>query len=346
MASVRIVLAILFAALSAPAMAQIDAAPKVHARLIAENTEIAPGQTLTVALEESIRDGWHTYWRNPGEAGEPTEITWQLPPGWKAGAIEWPHPKRLPAGPLMNFGYEGDPWLLVPLTAPLSAKPGRSITLKAHVNWLVCSETLCVPEDADLSLPLSISDHPAQPYATVGQQFDAARALLPRASPWPVVFHDGAFVDVFLAAPEDSTCAAQNSSPSRKVPSKRARRRDLARPKAGLFCRADAIGKGSKSLRSLGGVLVLTSDDGSLQALTANAVPGVVPAVAFVDDNGMTGALAFFFAFLGGLILNLMPCVLPILANEDAGRCARMRGAGHGVATPRAKACPMVQAPS
>jgi thiol:disulfide interchange protein len=329
MVSIRIILAGLLAVLSAPALAQIDAAPKVQAKLIGENTEIAPGGTVTVALEESIRPGWHTYWRNPGEAGAPTEIAWQLPRGWRAGGIEWPYPKRLPAGPLMNFGYEGKPWLLVPITAPASAKPDDNITLRAHVSWLVCSDTLCVPEDADLVLPLSISDHPAPAYATIAQQFDAARALLPRASPWPVVFHDGAFVDVFLAAPKLDVRRAE-FFPFEEGALKTSAQQKFGEAQSGLVLRLVRAAK-AKPLHSLGGVLVLTSGDGSIQALTANAAPGVVPAVEFPDDNGITGALAFLFAFLGGLILNLMPCVLPILAMK-ALAVASHANADHGEA--------------
>src|ERR1700685_3331388 len=86
------------------ALAQNDG-PKVHARLIAEGP-VVPGGSVTVALEENIRPGWHTYWINPGDAAAPTTIDWTLPPGWKAGIILWPRPKRLPVGPLMDYGFE------------------------------------------------------------------------------------------------------------------------------------------------------------------------------------------------------------------------------------------------
>src|SRR5438874_13694777 len=107
--------------LTGPALAQPEPGPKVHARLVAEDSAVAPGGTITVALEEKIAPAWHTYWKNPGDAGAPTEIQWSLPPGWKAGAIQWPRPKRLPVGPLMDYGYEGTPWLLTTLTAPTTA---------------------------------------------------------------------------------------------------------------------------------------------------------------------------------------------------------------------------------
>src|SRR5438128_7397967 len=92
-------------AMAAPAAAQDAPAPKVHARLVAEDKAVAPGGSITIALEEKIAEGWHTYWKNPGDAGAPTEIAWTLPPGWTADAIQWPRPKRLPVGPLMDYGY-------------------------------------------------------------------------------------------------------------------------------------------------------------------------------------------------------------------------------------------------
>jgi len=122
-------LAALALLIAVPAYAQgIDEAPKVHARLVAEDLSVPPGGTITVALEENIRDGWHTYWINPGDAGAPSEIKWSLPQGWSAGAIEWPTPKRLPVGPLMDYGYEGKLWLLQKLTVPADAKLGDTVT--------------------------------------------------------------------------------------------------------------------------------------------------------------------------------------------------------------------------
>ncbi|HEY5339068.1 MAG TPA: protein-disulfide reductase DsbD domain-containing protein, partial [Rhizomicrobium sp.] len=152
-------LLVLLAAAATPAWAQINAGPKVQASLIAESGEIAPGKSVTVALEENILPGWHTYWSNPGEAGLPTEIKWSLPPGWKAGPIAWPYPGRLPVGPLMQYGYEGKVWLLTTITAPADAKPGDVVTLKADADWLVCKE-VCIPEDQTVSVPVTVSATP------------------------------------------------------------------------------------------------------------------------------------------------------------------------------------------
>ena len=117
---------------------------------------VAPGGTVTVALNENIRKTWHTYWVNPGDSGAPTAITWHLPPGWTAGEIQWPYPKRLPVGPLMNFGYEDQVALLSDLKAPADAKPGDKATLSADVMWLVCSD-VCIPEETHLSLALAVA---------------------------------------------------------------------------------------------------------------------------------------------------------------------------------------------
>jgi thiol:disulfide interchange protein DsbD len=128
-----------------------DAIPKVNATLVAEHAGVTPGGTVAVALNEVIRKEWHTYWVNPGDSGAPTIINWHLPAGWTAAPIQWPYPKRLPVGPLMNFGYEDQVALISDVTAPADAKPGDTATLSADVMWLVCSD-VCIPEETHLSL--------------------------------------------------------------------------------------------------------------------------------------------------------------------------------------------------
>ncbi|HEY2048671.1 MAG TPA: protein-disulfide reductase DsbD domain-containing protein, partial [Caulobacteraceae bacterium] len=109
---------------AAPALAQVGPSPHAHVRLVADAKAAAPGSTLWVAVVMDQDPGWHTYWRNPGDAGEATQIAWTLPDGWRAGAIDWPVPRRLPLGPIMNYGYEGRAVLPVPITIPAGAKPG------------------------------------------------------------------------------------------------------------------------------------------------------------------------------------------------------------------------------
>jgi thiol:disulfide interchange protein DsbD len=308
-------LAILLAAIS-PAAAQVSPGPKVQASLVAESGEVAPGASVTVALQEIIAPGWHTYWSNPGEAGLPSEIKWSLPPGWKAGDIVWPYPKRLLVGPLMQYGYDGTVWLLMTVTAPADAKPGDIVTLKAAADWLVCKD-VCIPEDTALSLPLTVSASPIAPYATVKEQFEAARAKIPAASPWPVSFHAGeGHLDMFVASPSLTKMQLKDASffPSAEGVVEGMAPQQLGMADGGIVLRLTPPQK-AKPPQKLSGVLVLTSADGSVQALDVSASPGAVPSAQFADNGAQTGILtAILFALIGGLILNLMPCVLPILA--------------------------------
>src|SRR5437868_13640521 len=114
--------------------------PHVEAELISKNAALVPGQSATVALRLQIENGWHTYWRNPGDSGLPTTLDWKLPPGFRAGAIEWPAPKALPVGPLVNYGYDGTVLHLVNLDVPADLKPGSTVDLAARADWLVCKE--------------------------------------------------------------------------------------------------------------------------------------------------------------------------------------------------------------
>src|SRR5271169_724955 len=150
-------LALLFVSPAALALSgNTVATDNVKARLVSEVASVGPGQTFWVALELDIRDGWHTYWRNPGDSGEATTIKWQLPAGFKAGDIVWTTPHRFELPPLMNYGYAKHAVHLVKITAPNDLRPGSPIVLSAKASWLVCSD-VCIPEDADLQLKLPVS---------------------------------------------------------------------------------------------------------------------------------------------------------------------------------------------
>ena len=325
---------LLLLALAGPASAQAGQ-PKVAARLIAETGEIAAGQTVTVALEENIAPGWHTYWINPGEAGALATLDWSLPPGWRASAIEWPYPKRLPTGPLMDYGYEGKVWLLVKITAPADAPPGL-VTLHANANWLVCKQ-VCIPESAALPLPLTVGEG-APAYATIAEEFDAARAKLPTPSPWPAHFRNGATLDLFIASRALAAAKPDGAAffPYTEYMIVGRAQQQMAVAKDGVGLRLAA---GPKLKNALRGVLVLTSSDGSVKALEIDATPGPIPDMNFANAAGIGIVLALLFALIGGLILNLMPCVLPVLAmkalaiaakaGKDSGEAAR-EGVAYG----------------
>ena len=314
--------AALLLAFATPALAQVeDHSDRVAARLVAEQASAKPGGTVTIALEQVIRPHWHTYWVNAGDVGQATSLEWALPAGWKADALQWATPKRLPVGPFMDYGYEGKVWLLTNVAVPADAKMGDTIPLKATAHFLVC-EQVCVPQDTDLTLAMKVGDGAADP--AVAKDFAEARAALPVTSPWKINYALGPNLDLYAAAP---ALAAAHPTEVVFFPLKGGLVKGTA-PQLmgfasdGLVLRLvpdRAPDKAQDIAGALQGVLVLKSSDNSVQALSVDAPPGPVPAVSFSGGGAAAGGditlwVAILSAFIGGLILNAMPCVLPILA--------------------------------
>jgi DsbC/DsbD-like thiol-disulfide interchange protein len=147
---------------AAPLAAAPGAEPlHVTAALIAEGLPPAHGKPLWVGLRMRQQAGWHTYWKNPGDAGMPTRIEWKLPDGWSASGIMWPAPSRLPVGPLASYGYEGDLVLPVKLLPPANWDGKTPVQISARANWLVC-KNVCIPEDGSFTLKLPANPAPAE----------------------------------------------------------------------------------------------------------------------------------------------------------------------------------------
>ena len=149
---------LMLAALVAPLLAMaapgaVVATPQVRAELVAHAPDgVAAGQTLWLGLKIEHQPHWHTYWKNPGDSGLPTTLEWQLPDGVSAGEIQWPTPRKLPIGPLMNFGYEGR--LLLPVPVQLKQAPADGVMkIQLKAEWLVCKD-VCIPESGSFSLEL------------------------------------------------------------------------------------------------------------------------------------------------------------------------------------------------
>src|SRR5271169_488855 len=169
-----------------PAIAQsVVKTDNVCAELIAEVSEVKAGEPFWVALRETIRPHWHTYWKNPGDSGLPTEISWSLPAGAKAGAIVWPTPIFIDVGGIVNYGFEGDTFLLVKITPPADA--AGTFHLAANANWLVCSD-VCIPEEGKFALDLPVAAAASPADANTRALFDKARRDVPMESPWPARF--------------------------------------------------------------------------------------------------------------------------------------------------------------
>ena len=305
----------------------------VKAVLAAQTQGAAPGSTVYVALIQTIDKGWHTYWRNPGDAGEPTKIAWTLPDGWRAGDIVWPAPKRLPVGPLMNYGYEDQAILATPIEVPASAKVGQAAHLAARVQMLVCAD-VCVPQDANLTVdvPVVAGAAPADP--TWGAAIAAALAAAPKANGLSATYQlSGTTLRVAIAGPALAGLSGADAYFYPETPGLI----DQAKPQAidlgaqGLTFAATAGDVLTKGLApaNVGGVV--ETADGHAFEVSAPAGPpppqsGGLGPPAQTAQMGL--AVATLFAFLGGLILNLMPCVFPILSMKAASLIARPHEAG------------------
>src|SRR5271163_2377207 len=154
--------------------------------LVAQNQWIVAGRTLNLGLHFQLEKGWHIYWVNPGDSGEPPRVKWQLPAGVNADEIEWPTPRRLGTSSIVDFGYEDKVMLLVPLRAGAGAaglRPGESSAqISGEVKMLVCRE-MCIPGKVQVSLTLPVKSQPPAPDAQTAELFAAARKALPQRAP-------------------------------------------------------------------------------------------------------------------------------------------------------------------
>ncbi len=326
-------LLLLLALVAASAAAAPVKTQHVEAELVSERTALVPGQTTTVALRLKMADGWHTYWQNPGDSGLPTAITWKVPNDVSVGPILWPAPHALPAGPLLNFGYEGEVFLLTDVQLPASTPLGQPMTLKAKAEWLVCRET-CIPEDAALELEIPVADR-ADPYPQWGKAIAATRDALPRALPGWIVAAKGEGQKVVLSLTGPAGASAPTDVhffPYQEGRIEPSGKQVFARDPNGTFAMtlpvAHQLAPGftqvagvltSKSGFASGGTQVhaITIDTPLVGTVVAGPKPvQAAPTlnVAPAGDTGLTLVAAVFFAFIGGIVLNLMPCVFPVLS--------------------------------
>ena len=339
----------LFAPAVYPLTGDSIATENVKARLLSEAAVDRPGQSVWVALELDIRDGWHTYWRNPGDSGQATQIAWTLPPGLTAGDIEWTTPHRFVVAPLVNYGYAKHAMHLVKITAAPDLKAAAPLDLKAKASWLVCAD-VCIPESAnlDLNLPVSAARGPEDPAVT--SLFDQARAELPGVAP---AASSARIVDDKLVITlgkewgethsriESLTFYPYNDGVIEYAAPQTLSRRD------GAVDLAVKLGYQPPRSGSVRGVLIATEDGGAPDRSGAESIevpdrdcggllgcpgtsfgcsPRFAPAALAVPPTHTPGLVALMLlAVLGGLILNLMPCVFPVLSIKAIGLVAQAK---------------------
>jgi thiol:disulfide interchange protein DsbD len=292
--------------------------PRVHVELLTEVQSIRAGETFWVALRQQIAPGWHTYWMNPGDSGEPARIEWTLPAGFTAGDIVWPYPERIPVGPAMTYGYSREVVLPIPVNAPSDLVPGTLVTLHGQVSWLVCEKT-CIPEESSIAVTLPVGTGSPSPDSRGAPRIAAARRAVPAPSPWGVTF---------VVTPETVTLtvAASGLTPERFsevtfFPTRWGAIVDAAPQRF----RVDAQGVTLELARGplpeavagpIEGVMVMTEridGGGQRRAFAVRAEPWSV-ATGGPGRPAMSLLAALVLAVAGGMVLNLMPCVLPILS--------------------------------
>jgi thiol:disulfide interchange protein/DsbC/DsbD-like thiol-disulfide interchange protein len=312
------------------------ATDNVKARLVSEMSAIAPGQSFWVALEFDIRDGWHTYWRNPGDSGQATKLTWQLPPGFKAGDIVWTTPHRFEIPPLVNYGYAKHAVHLVNITAPKDLPVGAPVVLSAKASWLVCSD-VCIPEDANLQLKLPVNAQAGADPADAAL-FTAARGELPSAelAATTARIRNGRLVITLgkewgATLPQIKSLAffpyddggIEYAAPQTLSRGENAVELDMKLgyqpPKGGTVRGVLLATEQSGSDTVTVPMEIAASFDGAGAGQTKSKGDAQTAAAGAPDNTSASLPALMLFAVLGGLILNLMPCVFPVLSIKAIG---------------------------
>jgi thiol:disulfide interchange protein len=289
-------------------------AQHLTAELVTLAPNIAPGSTLQAGLVLTLEEHWHVYWINAGDSGEPPKITWTLPAGITAGHMQFPIPSRLPLGPLMDFGYEDTVAFPVTLSAAPTAKPG-AIHLDAVVSWLVCRE-VCIPGKAHLGLNLSVAPNATAPSQPVGALGEALK-LIPAPPPASVTAKvTGGKTDLVLTLITGDRETDGEFYPFDQDQIVNAADQTIEPISNGLRLRI----RRSDDLKTLPAKLhgVIKLSDTVAYDITPPVTPGEVaaapaPSAGGADTSGVSTIGAIGLAFLGGVILNLMPCVFPVL---------------------------------
>jgi thiol:disulfide interchange protein DsbD len=318
-----------------PAMAQSTSGPMVEASLVSDRVSVAPGETFHLALHQDITPHWHTYWRNPGDSGEATHLYLDLPEGWSEGDMVWPAPGIYSLGPLSNYGYENTVTLPVPVTVPADAATG-AVTITGEGTWLVC-EDICIPEDATFQITLQVGESIAD--ADGAALIEAAYAAAPDGSRGldAGLAHTGDTLSLTVSGdglaggpdtirnlyffPYDGGVIAHNAPQPFRLEAGAARigltpgfltRNAINADYRGLLSWEER--EGGSWVRRVAEITAVSGESVNDLAVPAPAQAGGVAGGGGTPVPGISFWQAALFALVGGLILNLMPCVFPILS--------------------------------
>ena len=292
----------------------------IQASLAAETMRPAPGSKVTLALLMKPEKTWHGYWDNPGDAGQGLSIEWDLPGAVTASPFRYPVPERLLISGLMNHVYEHDYALLFDLTIPPDAKPGESLPISGKARWLACTDSICVPEQGNVQITLTVGGGSVS--SEDRARFDAWRAQLPRPLDQPATYkRDGNRISFAIPYPAGAPVGepwlfAETQGRVRYAEPQVTRRVN------DMLVVETSVADGAPDSGPIDGVLVVTPTVALQISATAGDVPsgGMTIGPARADTTAGTAlSLTGFLltlggALLGGLILNIMPCVFPILS--------------------------------
>jgi thiol:disulfide interchange protein DsbD len=335
---------VLFTTLAAPAQNDLPgfSAPAAHhtqAKLILSADTAKPGDTIFAGVDLKMEPGWHTYWKNPGDAGQATEIKWQLPPGVTAGEIQWPLPEKLPPAEVTTYGYEDEVVLLVPLTLATNLPTGQ-MDLKAKVSWLECQES-CIPADANVAAKINVGGETkiSADWRTIGSW----KNKLPQKNNYPELKKLGIDTDLPLQAWWEKSDEQDLRPLIIRLPHFSHPDLILSVEKADFFPDANdqfevqatteeipginsefQLRKVVKKFsgdwpKEISGVVILQKGDVREGVEVNLTIADKKPFDQTTNQSTQSLWQMLAFAFIGGLILNIMPCVLPVIALKILG---------------------------
>jgi thiol:disulfide interchange protein/DsbC/DsbD-like thiol-disulfide interchange protein len=303
----------------------------VEVEILSASRAVAPGETMWVAIRLKPTKGWHTYWRYAGDVGSAPSVVWNLPSGWKAGQIVWPTPHRMSSPPLASYGYKRELVLATPIEVPRSAQVGSTVNIAGRITWVVCDEE-CVSDEVDLSVTRPVAASPViDPVVTTAIEWEQQRAPLAQGD-WTVRAAVDSSDLILLARPSSGSFAGatlptdffidtagviDHAAPVRvrwtdsliELRIKRSQYANGSPTRVGglvIFGKTDSIGSGDNRAFEISAPVDQSVADARV-ALGLNAL-----------ESGTTNVKALMFAalfgLLGGTLLNLMPCVLPVLS--------------------------------
>jgi thiol:disulfide interchange protein/DsbC/DsbD-like thiol-disulfide interchange protein len=325
-----------------------DASPHSDASLATSVTGIAPGETFTVALDIEMEEGWHTYWMNPGDSGEPLTIEWDLPNGFTAGAIQWPFPHRYDAQVLTSYAYSDRVLLPVEMHAPDDLPVGETVTLTGEAEWLICAE-VCLPASGTVQRTFAVGESPVSAPRQEARRVHSFQNQVPVDAPsWQMQASQstGSYALAFTRAdgpvPDVGSGSSGKNGEVQFFPDDadildHTAAQPLARQDNAYVLALQASPYASSPVDTLRGVLVAEEGTSWIPGESVRAIRVEAPVredgsetLAILDGAALgstsTGAIsgvslpwALLFAFGGGLLLNLMPCVFPVLSIKILG---------------------------